>query len=496
MKKLALISTGVVLVVVLVVVLLTRSRAPQPPPAVTKVLTIQDRAAGRLIPAGFLGLSFEYPTLLTYAGTDPQAIDPVFEQLVRSLSPGQRPVLRIGGVSTDHAWYPIPGVPQPPWAKYTLTPSLLALARALATSTGARLILGVNLEADSGQIAAAEADALVSAVGRGSIYGLELGNEPELWAGFPWYRTATGVRVRGRAADWSTAAYAQQFAAVAGALPVAPVAGPAVGSVKWSQQLGPFLQANRRVSLATLHAYPLKRCRATTHVTAGQLLAESSSVGLAGLVAPYARAARAAGVPLRIAEMNSVSCGGEAGVSDSFASALWSLDALFAMAQAGIAGVNLHTTPNIPNQLFSFTQSAGRWTARVYPIYYGLLMFARAAPAGSRLLAIAGGSRGAVRAWATRSGDGRIRVVLINTRPGSATVIGVRIPGRAGRASLERLTAPSLSAGDDVTLAGQGFGTATTTGLPAGARRAAIVPRQGGEFRVRVPAGSAALLTL
>lgn len=490
--KLALVSLAILLAAALIV-LATRSSRPTPP-RVSRMLTVDSAAPGRPIPPGFLGLSMEYPTLETYAGPDPAHVDPVFEQLVRNLVPGQRPVLRIGGVSTDHAWVPVPGVPTPPWARYSLGPGLLAITRALASALDAKLILGVNLEADSGPIAAAEADTLIRTLGRGLIDALELGNEPELWSGFPWYRTADGIRVKGRAPGWSAAGHAQQFAAVSAGLPDVPLAGPAAGSVRWSEQLGPFLAANPRVAVATLHAYPLKRCRATTHVTAAQLLSEDSSLGLAALVAPYARVARAAGVPLRIAELNSISCGGEAGVSDTFAAALWSLDALFATAQAGVAGVNVHTTPHIPNQLFSFTTQGGRWSARVYPIYYGLLMFARAAPPGSRLVPIAGGARGVVRAWATRGGDGRVRVVLINDRPRRAATIGVRIAG-AAHARLERLRAPSLTATDGVTLGGQGFGTVTDSGLPTGPRRDQVVVRRGGAFRIRLPAGSAALLT-
>ncbi len=493
MRKLAPISLGVLLVVAIAVVLLKRSGKP-PPLHVSRFLTVRTAARGQAIPAGFLGLSMEYPTLEGYAGTDPRALDPVFVQLVRNLSPGQRPVLRIGGVSTDHAWSPIPGVPAPPWARYTLDPTLLGVTRAVAAALGAKLILGVNLEADSARIAAGEATALLGSLGRSSIYALELGNEPELWAGFPWYRTPAGIRVRGRAHGWSPALYAQQFAAVAGALPGVPLAGPAAGSVKWSTQIGPFLAANPRVAVATLHAYPLKRCRATTHVSSAQLLDESSSTGLAALLAPYARTARAAGVPLRIGELNSISCGGEPGVSDSFASALWSLDTLFSLSRAGIAGVNVHSTPQIPNQLFAFTQAGGRWSARVYPIYYGLLAFARAAPPGARLIPVAGGTRRPLRAWATRGPDGRIRVVLINPRAAGAVAVGIRGP-RARSARLERLTAPGLAAGDGITLGGQGFGTATATGLPAGARRDPVIEPEAGAFRLRVPAGSAALLT-
>ena len=41
--------------------------------------------------------------------------------------------------------------------------------------------------------------------------------------------------------------------------------------------------------------------------------------------------------------MNSVTCHGKTGVSDTFASALWILNTLFEMVHAGVDAVNIHT---------------------------------------------------------------------------------------------------------------------------------------------------------
>ena len=119
------------------------------------------RGAGR----GSLGLSIEYPALEAYAGADPSSLDPVFEQLVRNLAPGQAPVLRIGGNSADRTWWPVAGVSAPPGVTFDITHQWLAVTRALAQTLGAHLILGVNLEQDSPQLAAAEARALINGVG-------------------------------------------------------------------------------------------------------------------------------------------------------------------------------------------------------------------------------------------------------------------------------------------------------------------------------------------
>ncbi len=51
--------------------------------------------------------------------------------------------------------------------------------------------------------------------------------------------------------------------------------------------------------------------------------------------------------------MNSVTGGGAKGVSNTFASALWALDTLFELAQAGVSGVNVHTFPSAQYALYT-----------------------------------------------------------------------------------------------------------------------------------------------
>jgi hypothetical protein len=126
------------------------------------VVTIGGPAPVQRIRAGFLGLSFEYSAIEPYAGANPRAIDPVLLQLVRNLTPGQSPVIRIGGESTDWAWWPVPQVRKPAGVSFTLTAGLLRVTRALAEALRARLILGIDLEADSAVVAGDEARALIA----------------------------------------------------------------------------------------------------------------------------------------------------------------------------------------------------------------------------------------------------------------------------------------------------------------------------------------------
>ena len=259
-------------------------------------LTVPANSLGPLIPAGFAGLSMEFRGLAAYAGTDPGAVDPAFLQLIRDISPAQRPVLRIGGDSTDWTWWPVPHMARPPGVKYDLTPGFMSVTRSLARTLRARLILGVNLEADSQRVARSEATAMINRIGAGVIDALELGNEPELYSGFGWYRSATGQQVPGRPSTWNLPTFLGDFSRLARALPRAPLAGPSGGG-SWLPFLGTFLGTEPAVRLATLHAYPLKHCRPSQVVTTSQLLADSSTHGLATYLARYIAIAQPAWRP-------------------------------------------------------------------------------------------------------------------------------------------------------------------------------------------------------
>jgi hypothetical protein len=279
-----------------------------------------------------------------------------------------------------------------------------------------------------------------------------------------------------------------------------PIAGPSLALTWPLTMAGRFLRANPRVHLFTFHFYPLKRCfnarTSPTYPTLANLLSPGSAVPPTGTAAAVATA-HAHGTAVRVDEFNSVSCRGLPGLSDSFASALWALDALFALARSGVDGVNIHTLPNVSYQLFTFTHSHRVWEASVKPIYYGLLLFTQAAPAGSQLLRTIHRNDGALRTWATRDPQGNVRVVLINDSAARGLTVAVRLRGgSSGRAELERLTAPGLLARGDVTLAGQSFGSITGTGMLAGARRVSVLEPVHQRYVVKLPPASAALLTV
>jgi hypothetical protein len=127
--------------------------------------------------------------------------------------------------------------------------------------------------------------------------------------------------------------------------------------------------------------------------------------------------------------------------------------------------------------------------------YYGLMMFAHAAPAGTRLLKAKVSPAGAIRAWATEGSDHVRRYVLINDGD-HARVVSLTAVSRSARVRTETLEAPSIQARFGVTLGGRTFGRATSTGVLVGPGRSAAVRRRATECVVTVPATSAALVTV
>ena len=475
--------------------------APQAPsdPADPSALyaTVGGSPTGSALPAGFLGLSFEYGALQAYSGAEPAALDPVFVQLLRNL--GQPLVLRIGGNSTDATWWPVRGVSRPPGVSYALTPAWLASARALVNELGAKVIVGVNLAAARPRLSAAEADALVQWVGAGHIAALELGNEPDVYALFPWYRGRRGP-VYARSSGYGPAAFTQEARNVSALLPSLPLAGPATAKLPWLAGVPALAAAEPGLRVVTVHRYALQGClsdaSSPAYPSIDNLLSDRSSAGLAQALAPYIAMAHARGLSFRVDELNSAAlagCLGRAGVSDTFASALWMLDVLFNLARVGVDGVNVHSLPGAGYELFTLSRDARGWHAFVHPDYYAMLLFAQAFPAGARLLPVHAPA-GPVKVWGTLAPDGHTRVALINKSPVPQRV-ELQLPPAAGSAEVELLRAPGAWATGGVTLGGQSFGAQTTTGALPGPGRLEPVPQLFGWYTIRVPADSAALLT-
>jgi hypothetical protein len=456
------------------------------------VLTISPDASTTPVPPSYFGLSTEYWALPLF-----ERNMPVFERVISLLHvPGNGPlVLRIGGDSADHSFW-IPKKPRrvPAWA-FAVTPTFLSQLRSLVKKDPVKLIVDLNLITDTPLTAATWARAAETSLPRGSIIGFEVGNEPDLYTHSYWAATIARSPLDARALpiELTPDSYVDDFYAYARVLgegaPDIPLIGPAVAHPKLSLKWIKTLIAYERPELGTVsaHLYPYSACvkhpSSSSYPTVDRLLSWQAVGALAKDVAGAVRVAHDAGLNLRLTELNSVTCGGKAGVSNTFATALWAPDALFTLMRAGVDGVNLHVRAYAINAPFSLTRDRG---LQPRPLLYGLIMFARTLGADARLvrLHIAHPRSLNLSAWAVRV-RGNVLHVLVIDKSNRSVRVDLRLPA-TGPATVQRLLAPSASSTIGETLDGQRLGpdgtwigTRVIQTITAGPRGyALIVPRR------------------
>jgi hypothetical protein len=223
-----------------------------------------------------------------------------------------------------------------------------------------------------------------------------------------------------------------------------------------------------------------------------ELFEPSSLQDLADEARSWTQAAGRYRVPIRIDEMNSVTCGGLANYSDSLGPALWALNILPLYEQAGVTGVNFDTVPGTLQDLIQAQHGPGGWNVWVQPEYYGLIAFAQLTPPGSRMLTVPAMPNG-MYVWAVQTPSHETNVVVTNVS-GAKRVFSVKAAGVTGAATVSRLIAPGgLSATTGVTLGGQNI--SSSTGQLSGTPASTSVSATGGRYAVTVPAGSAAIIS-
>jgi hypothetical protein len=459
---------------------------PAPAPGTEPVsVAVQLRHPGRAVPARFLGLSFEASDLRRIAAYGATGD---FATMLRSLGPG---LLRFGGISADTriAW--VDGAtPQPSWTTLALEAQDFQALRVLAERSGWRVLLTLGLAHYDAHAAAREAAAAKRVLGPW-LAGIEIGNEPDAYA-----------RHNLRSPPWGYAAYDAEVKryrrAIAQLAPGIPLAGPGVSGSRAFIRWGPHEVSALAPVLLTGHHYPLG-CHQMPQPSIERLLSARVRVSEAASLARYMKVSRASGVPFRMDEANSVSCGGRVGISNTFAATLWATSYIAQTMAAGVAGINLEGNPancfgyspvcaSGPSQLVSGTLTA-------QPVWYSLLL-AKSLIGDRPLRSKVTAPRGAnVTVTALRAPGGGLHLVIVDEEaPGKRrAAVRVRVGPGFGAASELALTAPSLEATRGVRLGGHGVAGDGSWHAPSTPQS---VSSSGDVVEVTLAPSSAALVTV
>ena len=477
-------------------------------------LTLRDGQKATPLPLTFTGLSYELAQL-----TDPKFFSADNHELVthfRLLSP--HGVLRTGGNTSEFCWFQVdaataapklrlpPGKLEENWMPHRLfaiKPEAIDALAGFLKATGWKLIYGLNFGNSTPERAATEAAYVARAVDE-RLEFFQIGNEPDFYTD-----ANNGTRPPG----WGFADYLKEWAAYAEAIaaqvPGARFGGPDVGaSSNWVTRFGEEIPSEVRARLTTLTGhYYAEGPPNDPRVTTARLLAGNAEI--AGEMQKIEAVAQARGLVYRMTEGNSCYRGGKPGMSNAFAAALWAGDYMLQLASLGCAGVNLHGgrsafltaglgdhTPGMEVAKTPQAMRSGFYTpifsepdvpVKAMPIFYGMLLANQFA--GGTMMQMDGKIEGVnATAYAARSGSG-FKVALFNKDELKNVDVTVRVPDAVKRATAWRLQALALDATEGVTLAG--------AEIRAGEwkpRVAEPVAVKNGVARIRIPAGSAALV--
>jgi hypothetical protein len=383
---------------------------------------------GRVVPRAYLGLSVEWDSVAAYTGPAGRRR----AGLVRLLAPLRHDAgglsLRVGGDTADQAWWNPGRRRRPAGVVEDITAGTLDDVGWLARALAGPVTLDLDLALRDPRNALALARAARRRLPPGALATLEIGNEPDLYTRARTFHVPGHVHRRLRKRRrYGPAAYgrdvAPYLALLGGLRPRVRLAVAGFAGPSWLPALPRLLRAWRgRATALSGHLYGLPRCGGPTPSRAW-LLSAPASRGRALALAPLVAIAARRHLPLRVTELNTAACGGRPGLSDTFPAALWLTDTLFALLREGAVQADVHTWDHARYAPFAVGDGAASVTAR--PPLAGMAAFARAAPPGSRLVAVrvrGGRTVRAVRAWATVDAPGAVRLALIASGPARVSV--------------------------------------------------------------------------
>jgi len=357
-----------------------------------------------------------------------------------------------------------------------ITPLAIRHLREFLDACGWKLIYGLNMGTGTAEDAADEA-AYVMDVAGSRLIAFQLCNEPDLF-------NRNGIR----RTDYDFAQFASEwqrfYQTIRARVPNAPFAGP--DTAYNNEWLVPFAKQFKLEAAFLSQHYYAEGPPTDPSMTIEPLLGPNPK--LQAEFEGMKKTMHESGLPFRLAETNSCYQGGKPGVSDTFASALWSADLIYQLASAGGMGINFHG-----GGYGWYTPIAGTvehgFLAR--PIYYGMLLFAQAG-AGQLVESKLEHWEQAplLTAYGLHSNSGAIKIAAFNKHLDRGVRLSIEPGQRAQRVRSLRLHAPRVDDTTDTTFGGSPVGA----GGAWSAMREETLTVDNGAVVIELPSASAALM--
>lgn len=430
------------------------------------------------MPEDFVGLSYEVQQLV-----DPNFFSAKNTGLIRCFREiSSHGVLRLGGNTSEFAWWrPTPESPEPehpqtrevvgePKASYyPVTAEAVRNLAEFLKATGWTCLYGIGMGTNTPDRAAEEAAFVARTLGP-SLQYFQIGNEADLFSN----------HLRDPK-TWSAKTYLDEWLRLAHAImikvPQAKFGMPDVASnVNWLTEIAaawPSVENPPHVTTLTHHYY-FGGPATNPAVNIPNLMSPATMTKVQKTADIATAAAKKMNARVRMTEGNTCYRGGKPGVSDVFASALWSADYSLLLARNNYSGVNLHggTGKSVANSVGgllpgdTLLQQRGATPEEIathpHPFYTPIATFGseyRLEPV-ARGLQFAGSLSGSrlfdgdfttrfqsagvdATAYAAEMPDGKRSVILLNKDLNKDLEISLSI-GKRGAVHVEALQSPSI----------------------------------------------------
>lgn len=401
-----------------------------------KIQVDPQSVVGRISP-DFIG--FGYETSAVAQSNYFSADNTTLVRLYRNLS--RHGLVRIGGNISDHTRYDPDGVATVQTETNVTVinrHNLQELAR-FVRATGWRVMWGLNLGTGSREAAVREAQAVSEILGD-HLQSFEIGNEVDIHGRYT---------LKYHDFDGYYSNYLAYKASIRAALPSAKFSGPdSANNLPWVLKFA--TNEGKDISLLTHHYY---RTGAKTPGATIENLLQPDEEWRSRLLQLQA-ISRESGVPFRINEVNSFYGGGKAGVSDTFASALWVLDYMYQLASYDGDGVNMETDINQLGWISHYSPIVHDQDGNCHaqPEYYGMSAFALTGRGNLLKTTLDKGAVINLTSYATRNDRGSLWVTLVNKDLARDAEVAVVLPAGYTKPEAFRLEAPAITSTNQVAL--------------------------------------------